>query len=101
MFTFSDCDCDEKGSENLVCENKTGQCPCIKNVTGKKCDKCEEGKYDFENGPCEKDCKCDPLGSMNKHCENNGDCLCKTNIVGESCDQCAIEHYNFPDCTGI
>ena len=101
FFAFSECDCNGRGSESQICEKHTGQCPCIENVTGKKCDKCKEGKYDFKNSQCVKDCKCDALGSKSKECEDNGDCLCKPNIVGESCDQCAIEHFNFPNCTGI
>ena len=101
MFTFADCDCDPYGSESLFCHKHTGQCECLKYIIGKKCTKCEEGKYDFENSQCQKDCECDMLGSVSKACTNFGDCTCKKNIVGDKCDQCKVEHWDFPTCKGI
>ena len=101
MFTFADCDCDPIGSASLFCHKNTGQCECLKHIIGKKCEKCEEGKYDFENSQCQKDCECDMLGSVSKACTDFGDCTCKKNIVGDKCDQCKVEHWNFPTCKGI
>ena len=37
------CDCDEDGSEGLICDKTTGQCPCKLNVIGRQCRMCKEG----------------------------------------------------------
>jgi len=38
--TCQSCDCLSKGSQHLVCDKATGQCPCLPGVIGQKCDQC-------------------------------------------------------------
>ena len=46
------CDCNEKGSETIAtCDKKDGQCKCMNgNVSGRKCDKCAPGKWNWGSG---------------------------------------------------
>ena len=44
QFSFySACDCNENGTQS--CNRETGECICIPNVTGAKCDTCIDGYY--------------------------------------------------------
>ena len=47
------------------------------------------------------DCKCDPIGRLNNHCnEDTGCCRCKEGFGGDLCDECADGKYGFPACKG-
>lgn len=35
------CDCEEGGSSSNVCHRETGQCPCLDQVIGLRCDQCQ------------------------------------------------------------
>ena len=48
-FIFSDCDCNQEGSNGVACDNKYGKCYCNSNISGEKCDKCLDGFYEFPN----------------------------------------------------
>lgn len=37
------CDCDLSGSRSSVCDKRTGQCPCLSNYQGYRCNKCSKG----------------------------------------------------------
>lgn len=43
------CDCDRIGSMSSQCDNN-GQCPCLENIEGRKCDRCKENKFDKQQG---------------------------------------------------
>ena len=53
LHTSSDCDktcdCNEDGSNpDDTCDKNTGQCTCLNNnVSGRKCDKCVAGSWNF------------------------------------------------------
>lgn len=44
---LSECDCDESGSYTDVCEVSNGQCPCLPNFKGRRCDQCADGYYGY------------------------------------------------------
>ncbi|KAB0394765.1 hypothetical protein E2I00_006734, partial [Balaenoptera physalus] len=43
------CHCHPQGSENTVCDQVTGRCPCRGEVAGCYCDRCLEGYFGFPN----------------------------------------------------
>ena len=47
FIVFSACQCDERGSFTLRCRRSTGQCPCLPHFTGRNCDQCRVGFFDF------------------------------------------------------
>lgn len=50
------------------CEPTTGQCHCLPNVQGLKCDQCIPNHWKIASGlGCEL-CACDPLGSLSPQC---------------------------------
>lgn len=47
------CDCDAEGSTNFECDKFGGQCPCLPNIIGRRCEICKTGFYGFPNcKPC-------------------------------------------------
>ena len=56
------------------------------------------------------ECNCDPSGSENLQCNDNGECSCKAGIgktdedgkiIGGKCDSCFPTYFgSFPDCKG-
>eukprot|EP00039_Didymoeca_costata_P011509 m.162141 g.162141 ORF g.162141 m.162141 type:complete len:2118 (-) comp15197_c1_seq1:3675-10028(-) len=50
------CDCYGLGSSSASCDNVTGQCDCLANYEGRKCDVCAKG-YTLRDGRCE---ECNP-----------------------------------------
>ena len=55
LIFFSECECNEDGSVNELCDEASGKCTCNENVIGDKCTQCAtefwglisncEGKY--------------------------------------------------------
>lgn len=87
------CGCDEKGSQNNICDEK-GRCPCKPKFGGAKCSSCAAGFYKFPE--CEP-CGCDPVGSRGQACDD-GICRCRDNFDGVKCNRCKKNFYNFPFC---
>lgn len=46
------CGCDVTGSVNSTCQKYGGQCHCKPGVTGRTCDKCIAGFYNFSSQGC-------------------------------------------------
>ena len=46
------CECDNTGSESSLCDKYSGQCPCKKNVAGRRCNRCAPGFYGFGADGC-------------------------------------------------
>lgn len=104
------CDCDPRGSvDEANCdpvsdpENgfEAGKCHCKTNVDGRRCDRCKNGYWNFdEDSPdgCEA-CTCNLLGTVdNQGCDmNSGECTCKRNVQGRDCNQCLPEHFGLSE----
>lgn len=48
------CECDPTGSESSLCDKYSGQCPCKKNVAGRKCDRCAVSHFGFGADGCQR-----------------------------------------------
>lgn len=73
-----DCGCERFGVKggDIACNPNTGQCNCKPSHTGKKCNKCATGYYDYPL--CQKCDACDPRGVDSRICDSNdGTCFCK------------------------
>ena len=44
---FSECGCSIEGSENEGCDDPSGMCTCKENFTDLKCDRCNNGFYEY------------------------------------------------------
>ncbi len=53
------CECDVTGSESTLCDKYSGQCPCNKNVMGRRCDMCYPGTYGFGADGCKREYGCE------------------------------------------
>lgn len=43
------CQCSAGGSRYTTCDHMTGQCVCVPNVAGLRCDSCAHGSFGFPN----------------------------------------------------
>lgn len=70
MQRCEQCDCDVLGTNSTVqhCDRHTGQCPCLKNVYGPRCDRCIENHWKIASGEGCEPCGCDPIGSFSEQC---------------------------------
>ncbi|KAK7100839.1 laminin subunit alpha-like isoform X2 [Littorina saxatilis] len=88
LIGCQECKCNPRGadSNNLNCDQTTGECNCMPNVGGRKCDTCLPGHHSF---PYCRRCDCDPAGTEEEICDQvTSQCLCKSNVLGQRCDQC-------------
>lgn len=104
------CDCDPRGSvDEAICDSRSdpengveaGKCHCKPNVDGRRCDRCKNGFWNFDENSalgCEA-CSCHTLGTVdNQGCDmNTGECTCKRNVRGRDCNQCLPEHYGLSE----
>lgn len=45
------CNCNQSGSTSVACDEE-GRCQCVTGVAGDKCDRCQKGYYNFQDGGC-------------------------------------------------
>ncbi|XP_069085921.1 laminin subunit beta-4 isoform X2 [Pleurodeles waltl] len=87
----------DEGEEQCVCDQETGQCPCLPNVIGINCDQCAPGTWNMVRGEGCQFCGCDPNTSESNECNQfTGACPCKSEYGGRNCDQCAENYYGNP-----
>lgn len=69
IFTLA-CDCDVLGTNSTVqyCDRYTGQCPCLQNVKGIRCDMCIANHWKIASGEGCEPCGCDSIGSETEQC---------------------------------
>lgn len=94
------CECDVLGTNSTIlhCDRYTGQCPCLPNVIGKRCDECAPNHWKIASGMgCER-CDCDPIGSEEEQCNPfNGQCRCKAAFGGRQCNECQANFWGNPN----
>ncbi|XP_023597830.1 laminin subunit alpha-3 isoform X2 [Trichechus manatus latirostris] len=83
------CNCSLRGSVGTAtpeCDRDSGQCRCKPRITGRQCDQCASGFYQFpECVPC----NCSQEGTEPGVCDpRTGACLCKENVEGTECNVC-------------
>ena len=67
---LTECICDPYGTDpnGGECDQITGQCPCLPNVVGQKCDACASGFWNITSQMGCSSCGCDPAGSTGIEC---------------------------------
>lgn len=65
-----ECICNELGvdPQGGNCDRVTGQCPCLPNVIGQRCDGCAVNHWNLASGQGCQACDCDPEGSLAAQC---------------------------------
>ncbi|KAE8752609.1 hypothetical protein FOCC_FOCC000731 [Frankliniella occidentalis] len=104
------CDCDPRGSvDEGICDSRSdpengleaGKCHCKPNVDGRRCDRCKNGFWNFDENNADgcQACTCNTLGTVgNQGCDmNTGECTCKRNVHGRDCNQCLPEHFGLSE----
>ncbi|XP_071442864.1 laminin subunit beta-1 isoform X2 [Hetaerina americana] len=104
------CDCDPVGAlDDGICDSRTdlinglesGRCHCKTNVDGRRCDRCKNGFWNFnEDNPdgCQA-CTCNTSGTIgNQGCNMlTGECTCKRYVTGRDCNQCLPEYFGLSE----
>jgi len=64
------CVCNILGTDRGAgpCDSETGQCVCLPNVLGRRCDRCETNHWKLASGLGCEHCDCDPYGSLSAKC---------------------------------
>ncbi|XP_062981457.1 usherin [Elgaria multicarinata webbii] len=98
------CDCDPLGTlPGTACDQISGQCVCLPQRHGRRCNMCKPGFYvslNSVNGcfPC----LCHTTGSVDEVCNSfTGQCVCQdSSVAGMRCDHCRDYYYGFDSETG-
>jgi hypothetical protein len=100
--TCYECQCDPRGTEgnsDKNCDNITGQCKCLPNVEGKRCDAPKEDCFWNPNDNGTLSCDCDASGTVSGSlvCDKNtGQCPCTEERGGKTCNECAERKWGDP-----
>lgn len=94
------CDCDFLGTNSTIahCDRFTGQCPCLPNVQGLRCEQCAVNHWKIASGEGCESCNCDPIGALHEQCNTyTGQCQCKPGFGGRACNQCEARYWGNPN----
>ncbi|XP_034670103.1 laminin subunit beta-1 [Drosophila subobscura] len=94
------CDCDFLGTNNTLahCDRHSGQCPCLPNVQGLRCDQCAVNHWKIASGEGCEACNCDAIGAVQEQCNPyTGQCKCKQGFGGRACNQCEAHYWGNPN----
>ena len=69
-YNYLECICNKLGTNHTAghCDPISGQCPCLKGVTGLRCDQCLSGHWGLASGEGCQLCNCDSVGSKLNSC---------------------------------
>ncbi|XP_048586842.1 laminin subunit gamma-1 [Nematostella vectensis] len=95
------CGCDSVGTYlNSTCDRYGGKCQCKPGVTGRTCDKCKPGFYNFTSSGCAP-CDCVSTGSHHLVCNAvSGQCPCKPGVITRTCSRCNDSFYGYTTGSG-
>ncbi|XP_048466541.1 laminin subunit beta-4-like [Rhincodon typus] len=80
-----------------MCDQATGQCPCLPNVVGTSCERCAPDFWNLHSGRGCEPCYCDPRNSISSQCDElTGQCQCKDGYGGKACSECQDNYYGNP-----
>ena len=99
-YVCTECSCDLLGTNRTAgtCNQTSGQCECLANVTGTRCDSCLENHWKIASGQGCEPCNCDPKGSLNLQCNLfDGQCTCSPGFGGERCSECQSFYWGDPN----
>lgn len=94
------CECDVLGTNGMLqhCDRFSGQCHCLPNVTGLRCDRCEDNHWKIASGVGCENCACDITGAESEQCNPyDGQCKCKPGFGGRQCSECQANHWGDPN----
>uniref|UniRef100_A0A8D0R6P0 Usherin n=1 Tax=Sus scrofa TaxID=9823 RepID=A0A8D0R6P0_PIG len=98
------CECDTLGTvPGTVCDPVSGQCLCLPNRQGRRCNQCLPGFYISPgNATGCLPCSCHTTGAVHDICDSlTGQCLCQdASVTGQSCNHCKDLHFGFDPQTG-
>ncbi|XP_042191375.1 laminin subunit beta-4 [Callorhinchus milii] len=80
-----------------MCNQVTGQCPCLPYVFGNYCEQCAPNFWNLGSGRGCQPCYCDSRNSINTQCDQiTGQCQCKDGYGGKTCSECQDNFYGNP-----
>nr|XP_031294235.1 usherin [Camelus dromedarius]XP_031294237.1 usherin [Camelus dromedarius] len=98
------CECDASGTlPGTICDPVSGQCLCLPNRQGRRCNECQTGFYISPgNATGCLPCSCHTAGAVNHICDSlTGQCVCQdASIAGQGCDHCKDLYFGFDPQTG-
>ncbi|XP_033880763.3 laminin subunit beta-4 isoform X1 [Acipenser ruthenus] len=84
-------------NKTCICDQSTGQCPCLPNVVGTSCNECAPGFWDMGSGRGCQTCDCVPGNSLSNQCNQfSGQCQCRPEFEGKRCNECGQNFFGNP-----